>query len=85
MRKLILIVSGLVLAAGLNFAIAQDDEGTYIDNFGPRDSSYAQNDLLDFSDDTPAEKKSNTGMILAVLFSVSVIGGGAYFMTRKKK
>ena len=84
MKKLILLVSGLVLAAGLNFAMAQDD-GTYIDNFGPKDSSYAQNDLLDFTDDTPAEKKSNTGMIIAVIISVSVIGGGAFFMTRKKK
>ena len=57
MRKLVVLVSVFVMAIGLSLASAQDDEGTYIDNFGPKDSSYAQNDLLDFSDDTVAEEE----------------------------
>ena len=85
MKNLMALVVAFSLAVGLAMATPKvQDDGTYIDNFGPKDSSYAQTDLLDF-DEEPASSGSDNGWILYAGIAVVLIAGVVVVMKKKKK
>lgn len=81
MKKVLSILVATMLTISL--ATAQEDEGTYIDNFGPKDSSYTETDLMEFSDSSET-KKSNTGIYVGIA-AIVVVGGIVFMLSKKKK
>ncbi len=83
MRRLMLKASAVLFALGLMIApLSAQDEGTYIDNFGPKDSSYTEESILDFDAEEAPESGSNTWMYIAI---GAVVVIGVVLATRKKK
>jgi LPXTG-motif cell wall-anchored protein len=72
------IIAMLLWGGGL---LAQD-EGTYIDNSSPQDSSYSQEADLNLDGSKDAKGGSNTAVIGGVVAAVVVAG---VFLLRKKK
>jgi LPXTG-motif cell wall-anchored protein len=63
--------------------IAQD-EGTYIDNASPQDSSMVEGDELDFGD-FYEEENEKSNLFLYIGASVIVVGAVVFVVLRKKK
>lgn len=85
MKKTGLKVSALLFALGLMFApLSAQDEGTYIDNFGPKDSSYTEESVLDF-DAEEAPSKEGSSVWIYVAIGAAVVGGVAFMAMKKKK
>lgn len=83
MKKVLLKASALLFALGLMVApLSAQDEGTYIDNFGPKDSSYTEESILDFDAEEEPESASNMWMYIAI---GAVVVIGVVVATRKKK
>jgi len=85
MKKLkFLLAPILVSAVLLGGRIYAQDEGTYIDNASPQDSSYVEGDALNFDDYYEEENNSgNTAIYIGA--AVIVVGGIVVFVLRKKK
>lgn len=84
MRKVCLKASALLFALSLILApLSAQDEGTYIDNFGPKDSSYTEESILDF-DAEEAPESGSSSIWIYVAVGVVVVGG-VVFATKKKK
>lgn len=83
MKKVLLKASAVLFALGLMVApLSAQDDGTYIDNFGPKDSSYTEESILDFDAEEEPESGSNTWLYIAI---GAVVVIGVVVSTRKKK
>ena len=83
MKKVMLKASAALFALSLSVApLCAQDDGTYIDNFGPKDSSYTEESILDFDAEEEPESGSNTWMYIAI---GAVVVIGVVVATRKKK
>lgn len=85
MKKLSYILS-IVLVSILIFGstLMAQDEGTYVDDASPMDSSYVEGDALDFGE--YAEEESESGSMLYIAgAAIIVVAGIVIVVLRKKK
>ncbi|MBN1819825.1 MAG: LPXTG cell wall anchor domain-containing protein [Prolixibacteraceae bacterium] len=75
-----MIVVSVFLLGG---SLSAQDEGTYIDNASPQDSSYVAGDALNF--DEYYEKDSGSNLALYIGAAVVVVGAVVVIVLRKKK
>jgi len=84
MKKLKFIIATIVFAMFIwGGSILAQDEGTYIDNASPQDSSYVEGDALDFDDYAEEDNSSSTASIIAIVVGV-IVGAGIVLVIRKK-
>jgi len=74
-------IISLILGAGTLYA---QEEGTYIDNASPQDSSYMEGDVLNFDEYYEDEKSGNT-VAIVVVAAVVVAGIVIAVVLRKNK
>ena len=79
--------SGLVILFALTFntgiLIAQEKEGTFIEESGDAQDSTKTANILDYSKEF-GEQSSSTGLIVG-LAAVVLVGGAVFYFIRKKK
>ena len=84
MKKLKFMLATMVFAMLIwGGSILAQDEGTYIDNASPQDSSYVEEDALSFDDYT--EEESSNSMVYIIGAAVIVIGAVVVIVFKKKK
>ena len=84
MKKLSYLLASVILSLVLwGGSLSAQDEGTYIDNASPQDSSYIEGDALNFDDYYEEESGSNLALILGI--GVVVVGAVVVVILRKKK
>lgn len=77
---MLVFISAMLWGGNLN----AQEEGTYIDNASPQDSSYMDGDALNF-DDYYDEDKGGAPIALILVGAVVVVGGIVVIILRKKK
>jgi preprotein translocase subunit SecG len=78
---LVSAILSLILAGGILYA---QEEGTYIDNASPQDSSYMEGDVLNFDEYYEDDKSGNT-VAIVVVAAIVVAGIVIAVVLRKKK
>ena len=80
--------TGLVILFALTFSggilIAQEKEGTFVEESGDAQDSIKMANILDYSKEFGEEKSSSTGLIAGIAALV-LVGGAAFYFIRKKK
>lgn len=76
MKKLFALMVLSILS--LPYALMAQDQGTYIEDLNPQDSSYMDQDLM-----AAGSSSSNTTVI--VIVAVVVVAVVAFFLLKKKK
>jgi LPXTG-motif cell wall-anchored protein len=84
MKKLSYLIALIFISAVLwSGTLSAQDQGTYIDNASPQDSSLTES--ADLNLDQKTEKKSSGNIATFIGFGVVVVGAAAFVLLRKKK
>jgi hypothetical protein len=78
------LVSAIVSLIVWGGTLYAQEEGTYIDNASPQDSSYMEDNVLNFDEYYEEEKSDNT-VVIVVVAAVVVAGVVAFVLLRKNK
>ncbi len=81
------LIAGLFIVFALsfsNYAIGQDDKGTFIEESGEMQDSTKKGDIFDFSGELDETESSGAGLYIGIAALV-LLGGGIVYFVRKKK
>jgi len=78
----LLILFAVTFNAGI--LIAQEKEGTFVEESGDAQDSTKMANILDYSKEFGDQKSSSTGLIVGIAAAV-LAGGAAFYFIRKKK
>ena len=84
MKKLSYLITMVILAVFLfGNNLSAQEEGTFIDNASPQDSSYIEGDALDFESYYEDDSSGNWAIYIGA--AVVIVGGALVFLRKKKK
>ena len=82
------LFTGLLILFAIAFApanlLAQEKEGTFVEESGDAQDSTKTANILDYSKEFGEQNSSSTGLIAGIA-AVVLVGGAAFYFIKKKK